>query len=95
MHRFIKNNRYESEKEWRLVHEYSGELSDDVYDYPEGKTYAKYHDFTFTNNILPELGMALVSVTFGPKQRESNIPLFTDDTIKCFGEIQIHRSTLG
>ena len=94
MHRFIKNNKYESEKEWRLIHEYDGELDNDVYDFPDGKTYAKYHDFKFTDNILPELKIALVSITFGPKQRESNIALFTEDTLKCFGEIHVHRSKL-
>ena len=35
MHRFIKNDKYKSEKEWRLVHEYKGELDDDVYDYED------------------------------------------------------------
>lgn len=94
MHRFIKNNKYESEKEWRLIHEYDGELDNDVYDFPDGKTYAKYHDFKFTDNILPELKIALVSITFGPKQRESNIALFTEDTLNCFGEIHVHRSKL-
>ena len=95
MHRFIKNDKYKSEKEWRLIHEYCGKLDDVVYDNPEGRTtYAKYHDFAFTNNILPELGMILVSVTFGPNQRESNIPLLAEDTVKKFGEIHIHRSKL-
>ncbi|MDE6299521.1 MAG: hypothetical protein K2M10_07755, partial [Muribaculaceae bacterium] len=88
----IKNNKYESEKEWRLIHEFSGELDDDVYDYKEGKTYAKFHDFAFNQNILQELGIVLVSVTFGPNQRESNIPLLALDTKECFGEIRIHRS---
>lgn len=86
-HRFIKSNTYEDEKEWRLIKEYEGKLNSTIYnDTNTGtETYAKYHDFPFQGDLIPELKMRLVSVTFGPNQRPSNIPLLTKDTLECFG----------
>lgn len=88
LHRFIKNDKYKFEKEWRLIYEFPGELDSCVYydSKEDTEIYAKYHDFAFKGNLLPELDIALVSVTFGPKQRRSNIPLLTQRTIACFGD---------
>ena len=88
LHRLLKNNKYEFEKEWRLVHEFSGMLDNDLY-YDSKKdmeTYAEFHDFPFYGNIIPDLKMALVSVKFGSNQRSSNISLLTRKTLECFGE---------
>lgn len=86
-HRFIKSNKYQYEKEWRLIKEYEGKLNSTIYYDPNTgtETYAKYHDFPFQGDLIPELKMRLVSVTFGQNQRPSNIPLLTKDTLECFG----------
>lgn len=88
LHRLLKNNKYEFEKEWRLVHEFSGMLDNDLYydSKKDMKTYAEFHDFPFYGNIIPDLKMALVSVKFGSNQRSSNISLLTRKTLECFGE---------
>ena len=96
MHRFIKNNKYEFEQEWRLVNEFEGELNNTIYSDNKNNSdiFACYHDFPFHQNIIPDLKMSLVSVTFGPNQRISNIPLLTERTLECFGdEVQVHDKT--
>lgn len=88
LHRLIKNNMYESEKEWRLIKEFNGQLDSAVYNDPQGgtDTYAYFHDFPFQGDLIPDLKMKLVSVTFGPNQRFNNIPILTKQTSVCFGK---------
>jgi len=78
LHRLLKNNKYEFEKEWRLIHEFQGKLDDTIYHDSTNDTniYAEFHDFPFCENVLPDLRIALVSVKFGQKNRPSNISLF-------------------
>lgn len=88
LHRFLKNKKYEFEKEWRLVYEFCGKLDYAVYHDSKNdvNTYAEFHDFPFQGNIIPDLKIALVSVKFGQKNRYSNISLLTRRTVECFGE---------
>ena len=85
MHRFIKNIKFKEENEWRLVREFMGDLDNTLYN----NTYAYFHDFPFTGNKLNDLNMSLVSITLGPNQRKSNIPLLIKDTQNAFGNIEI------
>ncbi len=84
-HRFIKSNKYEKENEWRLILDYKGSLQSTVY----GNTRARYKDFPFIGNLLPDLNIALVSITIGPKNRSSNAALLIKDSRETFGDINI------
>lgn len=94
-HRFVKNVKYENEKEWRLIVEYEGELSNAVYN---DDRYVVYHDFPFQWNKLPEIGIELRSICVGPCQPKgtTNFPLLSERVIKEFGNIVIiNRSKLS
>lgn len=87
--RFVKNNRYKDEREWRLVHRYKGQLDYATYTSNGKTTIAPYHDFTFNGNLLETLNLKLVSIKFGPKQRESNMAYLLYQCKNVFGNIDI------
>jgi len=90
MHRYIKNDRFKDENEWRLIHEYKGKIDSALYnDIDGGQTYAYYHDFPFNGNKLNDLNMTLVSVTIGNKQRRNSPALLLKDIRDVFGDIEI------
>ncbi len=91
MHRFIKRNEFESEKEWRLIYDFSGNLNSTIYN--ETNTMAYYHDFPFEGNLIADLGLALVGVRIGPSQRKNNVPLLMKETKEKFGDIKVSYDT--
>lgn len=94
-HRFVKNAMYENEKEWRLIVEYEGELSNTVYN---DDRYVVYHDFPFQGNKLLGIGIELRSICVGPCQPKgtTNFPLVSERAIKEFGNmVIINRSKLS
>lgn len=65
--RFVKNNIYEHEKEWRFIFETKDELSFTVYKENEKKRFAIYKDFAFNKNEIPELGLRISAIITGPE----------------------------
>lgn len=93
IHRFVKNNRYKLEDEWRLVVEYDKDVDYDLY----GNRCVSYKDFKFDGRDLPEIGLHLDSIVIGPNQPDgtSNFPLLTQRAYKLFGEeLLVNRSML-
>lgn len=90
-HRFVKNDKYWKEKEWRLVVDYDGEVDSALYD----KRCVWYKDFEFEGCDLKGVGLQLESILIGPVQPEgtSNFPLLVQMTHKRFGEgVVVNRS---
>lgn len=91
IHRFVKNNRYAPENEWRFVVEYDGEVDYDLY----GNRCVSYKEFKFKGRELPQIGLSLESIVIGPNQPKgtNNFPLLTQRAYKLLGkEIMINRS---
>lgn len=91
VHRFVKNDRYAKENEWRLVIDYDGEVDYDLY----GNRCVSYKDFKFEGRVLPEVGLYLDSIVIGPNlpTGTSNFPLLTHRAHKLFGEnLMVNRS---
>lgn len=84
IHRFVKNIKYKSEDEWRLVVEYDGDVDYDIY----GNRCVSYKDFKFEGCDLSEIGLHLDSILIGPNQPEgtSNFPLLTQRVYRLFGD---------
>lgn len=90
-HRFVKNDKYGDEKEWRLILNYDGELDDDLY----GDRCVKYKDFSFEGCRLPKLKVILTSITVGPCQPTSNFPILADRARKVWGkQLSVNRSQI-
>lgn len=90
-HRFVKNDKYWKEKEWRLVVDYDGEVDSALYD----KRCVWYKDFEFEGCDLKGVGLQLESILIGPMQPEgtSNFPLLVQMAHKRFGKgIVVNRS---
>ncbi|UKK62372.1 DUF2971 domain-containing protein [Prevotella communis] len=90
-HRFVKNDKYDDEKEWRLLIDYKGDIKYDLY----GNRCVSYKDFKFKGRDLPEIGLQLESIVIGPNQPKgaSNFPLLTQRAHKLFGdEVVVNRS---
>lgn len=90
-HRFVKNDKYDDEKEWRLLIDYKGDIDYDLYD----NRCVSYKDFKFVGRDLPEIGLHLLSILIGPNQPEgtSNFPLLTQRAHRLFGEeVVVNRS---
>lgn len=83
-HRFVKNDKYWKEKEWRLVVDYDGEVDSALYD----KRCVWYKDFEFEGCDLKDVGLQLESILIGPVQPEgtSNFPLLAQMAYKRFGK---------
>ena len=93
VHRFVKNSKYSSEEEWRLLVEYDGMVDYDLY----GNRCVSYKDFEFQGRELPEIGLFHDSILIGPNQPEgtSNFPLLAQRAYKRFGdEIIVNRSLI-
>jgi len=91
VHRFVKNDKYAIEDEWRLVIDYKGDVDYDLY----GNRCVSYKDFEFEGRDIPEIGLHLDSIVIGPNQPEgtSNFPLLTERIYKRFGpEVMVNRS---
>ena len=92
-HRFVKNDKYWKEKEWRLVVDYDGEVDSALYD----KRCVWYKDFEFEGCDLKDVGLQLESILIGPVQPEgtSNFPLLAQMAYKRFGKgVVVNRSEL-
>lgn len=91
-HRFVKNVKYEDEREWRLIIQHNGSLESSLY----GDRYVKFKDFSFEKNELPLLGIKLTSIDTGPCQPNgtTNFPLIAEKAKKVFGDVLINRSRL-
>lgn len=92
-HRFVKNDNYASEREWRLLVDFDGNVDYDLYE--NGTRCVSYHDYRFNGRELPELGLRLDSILIGPNQPKgmSNFPMLTERIYKRFGrDITINRS---
>lgn len=92
-YRFTKNNKYQNEKEWRLVSIYNSRIDFTMY----GDRIVYYHDFPLIGNEIPEIGIRLVSVDIGPIQPDgtTNFPLVASLTYDTFGRnVRIGRSKL-
>ena len=92
-HRFVKNDKYWKEKEWRLVVDYDGEVDSALYD----KRCVWYKDFEFDGCDLKGVGLQLESILIGPVQPEgtSNFPLLVQMAHKRFGKgVVVNRSEL-
>ena len=90
-HRFVKNDKYYDEKEWRLLIDYRGDIKYDLY----GNRCVSYNDFKFKGRDLPEIGLQLESIVIGPNQPKgaSNFPLLTQRVHNVFGEeVVVNRS---
>ena len=90
-HRFVKNDKYWKEKEWRLVVDYDGEVDSALYD----KRCVWYKDFEFDGRDLKGVGLQLESILIGPVQPEgtSNFPMLVQMTHKRFGKgVVVNRS---
>lgn len=91
-HRFVKNDKYKDEKEWRLVIDYGGDVDYDLY----GSRCVSYKDFKFEGRDLSEFGLRLEDILIGPNQPAgtSNFPLLTQRAHKLFGkEVVVNRSS--
>lgn len=92
-HRFVKNNKYKREKEWRLIHKHNGHLNPTKY----GDRSAAYHEFKFEANKLKDLGIELISVDLGPcyTKESSPFPLLAMSIKSVFGhKVVVNRSRL-
>lgn len=93
-HRFVKNDKYKKEKEWRLIYKYDGNLDEDVYG---NYKYVTYHDFKFEANKLKDLGIELISVDLGPCYTKENSPFpsLAESIKSIFGhKVVVNRSRL-
>ena len=93
-HRFVKDDKYIDEDEWRLVIDYKGDVDYDLY----GHRCVSYKDFPFIGKDLPEIGLSLQSVLIGPNQPSgtSNFPLLTKRIYNLFGdEVIVNRSEVS
>lgn len=83
IHRFVKDDKYEKEHEWRLVLENQTDLKTDVYN--DGRM-VWYKDFPFQGTLLNAAGLQLEGILIGPRQTSNNFPILVDSIINAFGE---------
>ena len=81
-HRFVKNSKFKSENEWRLIVESDEELKIATYN---GVNCVEYHDFPFHGNELPQLGLRLDSVDLGSQQPINNFSMLASRIRTVFG----------
>lgn len=92
-HRFVKDDKFGAEKEWRLIIDYEKEVDYELYE--NGTRCVAYKEFKFEGRDLPDIGLRLDSVLIGPKQPSGadNFPLLTQRAQACFGkDLIVNRS---
>ena len=84
--RFVKNDKFRQEKEWRLLIDYNKEVDYDLYE--NGTRCVAYKEFKFAGRELPEIGLRLDSILIGPNQPSGadNFPLLTQRAHALFGD---------
>lgn len=85
-HRFVKNNKYQNEHEWRMIVNYKGKVNYGSY----GKKIVSFKDFLFNGNELPDIGLKLISIKVGSclPQGINNFPLIVERVRGIFGTIK-------
>ena len=91
-HHYVKNDKFQEEKEWRLI--YSSPSPVSITKYEDRIVF--YRDFKFDKNVIPELGLKLTGVDVGPNlpNGTTNFPGIAKLVYDTFGPILVNRSRL-